>query len=245
MNGGSALQSKFAMGLEQFGDVQACEQTRMQRLISKHTSTNWTSIPHVTHHDEVDVTDLEELRLKLRGDQKKLTALPFYMKAVAIALTRFPRFNASLDAESGVLYLKQYVHIGFAVDSPRGLVVAVVRDCDGKSVLEISAETVELASQAREKGLPLDAMLGGCFTISSLGKSGGSMFTPIINGNEVAILGVSRLHERPVRHGDDLIWRTMSPLSLSYDHRVLNGAQASQFMTYLRELVASPQSLLD
>jgi pyruvate dehydrogenase E2 component (dihydrolipoamide acetyltransferase) len=231
--------------LSQFGPVEATELSRMQKLAAKHLQHNWNTIPHVTHHDEADVTDLEALRVSLGGPSSpKVTSLAFYLKAVAKVLAEFPRFNSSLDAESGRLYLKKYCNIGIAVDTARGLTVPVVRDCDRNDIYAVALQVSDLVDRARGKGLPLSDLVGGCFSISSLGKDGGLGFTPIINGREVAILGISRLVEAPVRTEACVGWRMKVPLSLSYDHRVINGADAARFMTRLRKLLAEPKGLL-
>jgi pyruvate dehydrogenase E2 component (dihydrolipoamide acetyltransferase) len=190
----------------------------------------------VTHHDEADVTVLEAQRKQIQPAPglSRPSLLAFCVKAVVASLRAFPQFNASLDAEAGVLVLKKYFHIGIAIDTPKGLVVAVIQDCDKKSPAEIAAEIASKSRRAREKGLPFTDMVGGCFTISSLGADGGTAFTPIINAPEVAILGLSRLLERPGRGADnDVIWRMMLPLSLSYDHRVINGVDAARFVRRL------------
>jgi pyruvate dehydrogenase E2 component (dihydrolipoamide acetyltransferase) len=241
----SAVQANaLAVELSQYGEVEVVALTRLQKVTSEHLSHNWLTIPHVTHHDEADVTDLERMRASLRGSKPgKLTSLAFYIKAIANTLREFPRFNASIDADAGTLLLKRYCHIGIAVDTPRGLIVPVLRDCDKKNVLQIATEATECAERAREKGLPLSALVGGCFTISSLGKSGGLAFTPIINGREVAILGISRVVDAPIRDGESIAWRTKVPLSLSYDHRVINGMDAARFMTRLKDILSAPSVL--
>jgi pyruvate dehydrogenase E2 component (dihydrolipoamide acetyltransferase) len=196
-------------------------------------------IPHVTNNDQADITELEELRQTLnRENQKagvKVTMLAFLIKAVVAALKKFPEFNASLDGDN--LVLKQYYHIGFAADTPNGLVVPVIRDADKKGVLELARETSELAALARDGKLSPSQMQGGCFSISSLGGIGGTSFTPIINAPEVAILGVSRSAHAPVWNGSAFEPRLMLPLSLSYDHRVIDGAAAARFNAYLASLL--------
>jgi pyruvate dehydrogenase E2 component (dihydrolipoamide acetyltransferase) len=200
-------------------------------------------IPHVTQHDDADITELEALRVALnkenekRSDGVKLTMLAFLMKASVSALRKFPDFNASLDAAGEQLTLKKYFHIGFAADTPNGLVVPVVRDVDGKGVLEIARETGELAAKARDGKLGPAEMSGGCFTISSLGGIGGTGFTPIVNAPEVAILGVSKSAMKPVWDGRQFAPRLVLPLSLSYDHRVIDGAAAARFTAYLAQLL--------
>jgi len=207
--------------------------TRIQKISGPNLQRNWVTIPHVTQHDDADITDLEAFRNRLNAEQKdaKVTLLAFLMKAVVAALRRYPDFNASLDGDA--LVLKQYYHIGFAADTPGGLVVPVVRDADRKGVVEIARETAELAAKAREGKLALREMQGGTFTISSLGGIGGTYFSPIINAPEVAILGVCRSATRPVWDGAAFLPRLLLPLSLSYDHRVIDGAAAARFTVFL------------
>ena len=203
-------------------------------------------IPHVTQHDDADITDLEALRVALndenakaiaKGVGAKLTMLAFIMKASVSALQKYPNFNASLDADGVHLVLKKYFHVGFAADTPNGLVVPVIRDCDRKGVMEIAAESAELAAKARDGKLGPADMQGGCFTISSLGGIGGTSFTPIVNAPEVAILGVSKSAMKPVWNGKEFEPRLVLPLSLSYDHRVIDGAAAARFTAYLAQLL--------
>ena len=214
---------------------------------------NWAMIPHVTQHEDADVTELEALRNTLnkenekriaKGGAPKLTMLAFLMKAAANALREFPDFNASLEPDGQTLVLKQYVHVGFAADTPNGLVVPVVRDCDRKGVLQIAEETATLAAKAREGKLGPADMQGGCFTISSLGGIGGTKFTPIVNAPEVAILGVSRADVRPVWDGKAFQPRLVLPLSLSYDHRVIDGASAARFAVHLSKLLGDMRRAL-
>ena len=229
-----------------FGEIDTVPLSKIQRLTGAFLARSWSSIPHVTHQDEADVSWIEALRLRMRAEHpaSRASLLSFVVKAVAVALGEFPQFNASLSPDGETLVLKKYVHIGVAVDTPAGLLVPVVRDCDRLDVEEIAAEIAAVSVRAREKGLPMAAMQGGCFTISSLGAKGGTGFTPIINAPEVAILGISRVVERPVRGAANGVdWRLTLPLSLSYDHRVINGAQAASFVTRLRKLLASSESL--
>ncbi len=197
-------------------------------------------IPHVTNNDEADITELEALRKQLNKENEKsgvkVTMLAFLIKACVAALKKFPEFNASLDGDN--LVLKQYYHIGFAADTPNGLVVPVIRDADQKGILDLARETAELAVQARDGKLSPSQMQGGTFSISSLGGIGGTDFTPIINAPEVAILGVSRSSFQPVWDGSAFQPRLMLPLSLSYDHRVIDGAAAARFNVYLGQLLA-------
>ncbi|MDB5967981.1 MAG: hypothetical protein JWQ90_431 [Hydrocarboniphaga sp.] len=231
-----------------FGEVESKPVTRIKRFTAAFLTRNWVTIPHVTHHDEADVTALEALRRRHAAAQPeaKITALPFLMKAVIKSLAQYPQFNASLDATGANLVFKKYFHVGIAVDTPRGLLVPVIRNVDRKSIAELSAELAAVSRKAREKGLSMDEMSGGCFSISSLGGIGGTAFTPIINAPEVAILGVCRSFQKPLPSRDDpqrIDWRTMLPLSLSYDHRVIDGAEAARFCASLAASLAEPESL--
>lgn len=230
-----------------FGPVSVQPLSRIQGYVAAHLARNWVRIPHVTHHDQADITELGSVRKQLQRDSgQAITALPFLVKALVAALKAFPQFNASLDGSGKHLVLKQYFHIGIAVDTPNGLLVPVIRDADGKNVAQIASELAELSAQARGKGLSMAQMSGGCMSISSLGAIGGTGFTPIINAPEVAILGVTRSHEVLVRGADDQgQWRTYLPLSLSYDHRVINGADAARFCRHLAASLSRPADLLD
>lgn len=233
------------MDFSVFGEIEEVPVSRIQKLTSDFLSRNWITIPHVTHHDEVDITELEALRKRLADDGTKITPLAFQAKALVSALRAFPHFNASLDSSGTRLILKKYFHIGIAIDTLKGLLVAVVRDCDRKTVAEIAEEIASLAERARTKGLPLADMQGGCMTISALGGVGGKAFTPIINAPEVAILGVTRADWKPRRAADDGIdWRLMLPLDLSYDHRVINGADAARFVQHVAEQMQHAEALL-
>ena len=228
-----------------FGAIESKPLSRIQKISGANLARNWAMIPHVTQHDDADITELEALRVALNeenakaiaaGKTGKLTMLAFLIKACVAALQKFPTFNASLDGDN--LVLKQYFHIGFAADTPNGLVVPVLRDADQKGVAQIAKEMGELAALARDGKLKPEQMQGGCFTISSLGGIGGTAFTPIINAPEVAILGVSKSEMKPVWNGEKFKPRLMLPLSLSYDHRVIDGAAAARFTTYLGQLLA-------
>ncbi len=223
-----------------FGPIESRPLARIRRISAANLHRNWVMIPHVTHHEEADITALEALRVQLNRENEKqgikVTMLAFLIKACVAALQRFADFNASLDGES--LVLKRYWHIGFAADTPAGLVVPVIRDADRKGVLELARESAELAAKAREGKLAPSEMQGGTFTITSLGGIGGTAFTPIINAPEVAILGVTRSVMRPVWDGSAFQPRLMLPLSLSYDHRVIDGAAAARFSVYLAQLLA-------
>lgn len=231
-----------------FGEVEEKPLTRIQKISGANLARNWAMIPHVTQHDEADITSLEDLRKQLNKENEKagikLTMLAFLMKATVSALQKFPQFNASLDASGETLTLKKYFHIGFAADTPNGLVVPVVRDCDKKGVIEIAQETSELAKKARDGKLGPAQMQGGCFSISSLGGIGGTHFTPIVNAPEVAILGVSRSEMKPVWDGKEFQPRLVLPLSLSYDHRVIDGAAAARFTVYLGQVLADMRRVL-
>ena len=223
-----------------FGPTESVALSRIKKISGANLHRNWVMIPHVTNHDDADITELEAFRIQLNREQEKaglkVTMLAFLIKACVAALKRFPEFNASLDGEN--LVLKRYYHIGFAADTPNGLVVPVVRDADRKGVLQLARETAELAAKARDGKLAPGDMQGGCFSISSLGGIGGSYFTPIINAPEVAILGVCRANTRPHWDGQQFVPRLSLPLSLSYDHRVIDGAAAARFNAYLAQLLA-------
>lgn len=228
-----------------FGEIETQPVSRIQQLVGSFLHRNWVMIPHVTHFDEADITALEAQRKQLNATQPelKVTPLIYLIKAVVAALKDYPRFNASLDASGKNLVLKKYFHIGVAVDTPNGLVVPVIRDCDKKSVPELAREIAAISIKAREKGLSMQEMSGGCFSISSLGNLGGTAFTPIINAPEVAILGVNKAQLKPQNVNGELQWQLMLPLSLSYDHRVINGADAARFCNALAKSLAHPASL--
>lgn len=231
-----------------FGEIETQPLSRIKKISGANLARNWAMIPHVTQHDLADITDLEALRVALNKENEKagikLTMLAFLMKASVAALKKFPDFNSSLDASGENLTLKKYFHIGFAADTPNGLVVPVIRDVDKKGVVELAQETGELAKKAREGKLGPAEMSGGCFSISSLGGIGGTAFTPIVNAPEVAILGVSKSSIQPVWDGKQFQPRLMLPLSLSYDHRVIDGASAARFAAYLAQLLADMRRVL-
>lgn len=233
------IQSYF----EQFGSVEAVEATKFQQIVAKRLHQAWTSIPHVTHHDDIDVTALEAHRGQLAQEGSRISPLIFLAKALARALHLYPDFNSSLSEDGKTLFRKNYFHIGIAVDGPLGLLVPVLRDVDKRPVAELAQELRSLSATAREKGLPMSAMEGGCITISSLGGIGGTGFTPIVNPPEVAILGVTKTRMAPVWSGNEFMPRQLMPLSLSYDHRVINGADAARFCVHLGELLSEPASL--
>ena len=218
-----------------FGEIEEKPLSRIQKISGANLARNWAMIPHVTQHDDADITELEAFRKKLGEENKdlKITPLVFQIKAVVAAMKAFPQFNASLDESGEKLILKKYFHIGIAVDTPDGLVVPVLRDCDKKGLLDLARELGELSKKAREKKLGPAEMSGGCFSISSLGGIGGTGFTPIVNAPEVAILGVSKAATKPVWNGKEFVPRLILPLSLSYDHRVIDGALAARFAAFL------------
>ena len=223
-----------------FGPVEVQARTRIQKISGPALARNWVMIPHVTQFDEADVTELEAFRQRVNEENAKsgakVTMLAFLVKAAVAALQKFPTLNSSLDGEN--LVLKRYWHIGFAADTPQGLVVPVIRDADRKGVVEIAKEAAELAAKAREGKLAPADMQGGTFSISSLGGIGGTAFTPIINAPEVAILGVSKTSMKPVWNGHEFAPRLMLPLSLSYDHRVVDGALGARFTAYLAQVLS-------
>ena len=224
---------------EKFGPVERRDLSRIKKISGANLHRNWVLIPHVTNNDDADITDLEAFRVQLNGDKSspaKVTMLAFMIKAAVAALKKFPEFNASLDGEQ--LVLKNYFHIGFAADTPNGLMVPVLRDADKKGIFQISQEMGELAKKARDGKLGTAEMTGGCFSISSLGGIGGGYFTPIINAPEVAIMGVGKSKIEPVWDGKQFAPRLMLPLSLSWDHRVIDGASAARFNAYFASLLA-------
>ena len=231
-----------------FGPIETVALSNIQKATVTNMSRSWLNVPHVTQFDYADVTELEAFRDSLKPEMaqrgNKLTPLPFLLLAVARALREHPRFNAALAPDGVNLVLKKYCHVGIAVDTPQGLVVPVIRDVDRKTVWELAAEARELADKARNRKLKLAEMQGACFTISSLGNIGGEGFTPIVNAPEVAILGVSKLAVRPVWNGQEFLPRKTLPLSLSYDHRVINGADAGNFLTYLVAVLGDLRRLL-
>ncbi len=255
-NAGNAAGAGAGLGLiawpkvdfAKFGPVQSQPLSRIKKITGANLHRNWVMIPHVTNHEDADITELEALRLQLNAENAKsgtkLTMLAFLIKACVAALKRFPEFNSSLDGEN--LILKQYYHIGFAADTPTGLVVPVIRNADQKGLLELAKESAELAGKAREGKLAMGDMQGGTFSISSLGGIGGTSFTPIINAPEVAILGVCRASKKPLwdDRKDAFVPRLIMPLSLSWDHRVVDGAAAARFNVYLAQLLADFRRVL-
>jgi pyruvate dehydrogenase E2 component (dihydrolipoamide acetyltransferase) len=231
-----------------FGEIELQELSNIRRITGRRLHAAWTAIPHVTQHDEVDITELEAFRKARSAAAEetgaKLTLIPFALKAVVAALRAFPQFCASLDPSGEKLVLKKYFHVGVAVDTPNGLVVPVLRDVDRKGILDLARELAELSARARERKLRPEELQGGCFSISSLGGIGGSYFTPIINPPEVAILGISRHVQKPVYRDGVLVPRLMLPLSLSYDHRVIDGADGARFIQRLTRDLSDVRNLL-
>jgi pyruvate dehydrogenase E2 component (dihydrolipoamide acetyltransferase) len=245
----AALPAIAAVDFAQFGPTTVEPLSRIQRISGPRLHASWVNIPHVTQFDEADITELERLRVSLKDRAEaagvKLTPLAFIMRACVKALQQFPRFNSALDPDGANLIVRKYIHMGFAADTAQGLVVPVVRDADRKDVYALARALSQLSEKARAGKLPITDMQGGCFTISSLGGIGGTAFTPIINAPEVAILGVSRSAQRPVYRDGAFVPRLMLPLSLSYDHRVIDGAMAARFTTWLSQTLADPRNLLE
>ena len=245
---GQTLPEIPPVDFSRFGPVETRPLSRLKRLGGQNLHRNWVNVPHVTQHDETDITDLEAFRQSKKSEAKrrgvKLTLLSFLVKAVVVALRKYPEFNASLGPDGKELIYKQYFHIGVAVNTDQGLLVPVVKDANLKGMFELAAELEELAQKARDKKLRPADMEGGCFTISSLGHIGGTGFTPIINSPEVAILGVSRATTRPVYRDGKLEPRLILPYSLSYDHRVIDGVAAAQFTRALGEILTDIRDIL-
>jgi pyruvate dehydrogenase E2 component (dihydrolipoamide acetyltransferase) len=231
-----------------FGPVEAVPLSRIRKISGANLARNWVMIPHVTQFDDADITELEALRVTLNREYEKagvkITMLAFLIKAAVAALRKFPDFNASLDASGDTLLRKGYFNIGFAADTPNGLVVPVIKGVDGKGVATIAREMAELSAKAREGKLGAADMQGGCFSVSSLGGIGGTAFTPIVNAPEVAILGVSKSAMKPVWDGSAFVPRLTLPLSLSYDHRVIDGAAAARFTAYFASVLADFRRVL-
>ncbi|MGM0784948.1 MAG: pyruvate dehydrogenase complex dihydrolipoyllysine-residue acetyltransferase [Pseudomonadota bacterium] len=246
--GGSGIPPIPDQDFSQFGEVEEKPMGRLMKMGATNLHRSWVNLPHVTQFDEADITELEAFRKSMKAEAEaqgaKLTPLPFLIKACAFALRKFPQFNVSLKADGETVVHKKYVHIGIAVDTPDGLMVPVIRDADRKSLIELAKESVELAGKAQGKKLKREEMTGGCFTISSLGSIGGTAFTPIVNAPEVAILGVSKAQTKPVWDGQEFAPRLMMPLSLSYDHRAVNGADAARFTAFLAAVLSDIRRLL-
>ncbi len=247
--GGGAAAPAGSMGIEpipvqdysKFGEVEEFEMSRIKKISGAHLHRVWVNVPHVTFHDEIDTTELEAFRQSIKKDAEKagvkVTPLIFMMQALAKALQAFPNFNASLSADPGVLIRKKYYNIGIAVDTPGGLVVPVVKDVDKKGVFDLARDLAEISAKARDNKLTAKDMSGGCMTISSLGGIGGRGFTPIVNAPEVAILGVTRSYQAPVWNGTEFVPRLMLPVDLSFDHRVVDGAEAAKFVGYFGSIM--------
>jgi pyruvate dehydrogenase E2 component (dihydrolipoamide acetyltransferase) len=246
--GGAGLPRVPVVDFAAFGPVERRALTRIQKISGPRLHASWVNLPHVTQFDEADITEMEQARANLKQQAMergiKLTPLAFVIRACVQAMQQFPQFCASLDADAGELVYKKYVHVGFAADTPNGLVVPVVRDADRKDVFELARALADLSEKARAGKLSAAEMQGGCFTISSLGGIGGTAFTPIINAPEVAILGVSRSAYKPVYKDGGFVPRLMMPLSLSYDHRVIDGAAAVRFTSFLAEALGNVEGLL-
>jgi pyruvate dehydrogenase E2 component (dihydrolipoamide acetyltransferase) len=246
--GGLGVAPMPEIDFSQWGEVESKPLSRINKLTGQFLHRNWVNIPHVTQFDEADITDMEAFRKDMAAEYKeqgiRITPLVFMMKAIVSALKKYPRFNSSLDATGENLILKNYYNIGIAMDTPDGLVVPVIRDVDHKSLVDLASELGEVSVKARDKKLKPSDMQGGCFTISSLGGIGGTKFTPIVNAPEVAILGVSRSKMQPVWNGSEFEPRLMLPLSLSYDHRVIDGADGARFTSFLSRVLSDTRRLL-
>ena len=245
--GGLQVLEMPAVDFAKFGAIETKPLSRIKKISGANLHRNWVSIPHVTQFEEADISEMEAFRKQLGEEYAKknikITPLAFMLKAAAITLKHFPDFNASLDAGGENLIVKKYIHIGVAVDTPDGLMVPVIRDVDQKGIVQLAKELGEVSVRAREKKITAVDMQGGCFTISSLGGIGGTAFTPIINAPEVAILGVSRSSMKPVWKDGEFVPRLMLPLSLSYDHRVIDGAAGARFTTYLAHVLSDMRRL--
>lgn len=244
----AGLPAMPAIDFAQFGEIESVALSRINKLTGQNLHRSWLHVPHVTQFDDADITELEAFRKSAQADAErqgvKLTFVSFLLAAVAAALREMPRFNSSLAPDGQTLILKKYINIGVAVDTPAGLVVPVIRDVSGKRVLELAAELAEASERARAGKLTMRDIQGGTFTLSSLGGIGGTAFTPIVNAPEVAILGVSRASMQPVWHDDAFVPRLLLPLSLSYDHRVIDGAAAARFTRLLARLLGDIRTLL-
>lgn len=244
---GVAVSAIPDMDFSQFGEVEQVKRSNLQKVISANMQRNWSAVPHVAQFDEIDVTDLEEFRAGLKAEAErrgtKLTFLPFLLKACAKALREYPQFNVSLHSSGEYAIQKKYVHIGVAVATDAGLVVPVVRNVDQKSIWQLAEEVIELSDKAKNRKLKADEMQGACFTISSLGAIGGTGFIPIVNAPEVAILGVAKTAIKPVYMGEEFVPRKILPITLSYDHKALNGVDGGYFATYLGKLLGDIRHL--
>jgi pyruvate dehydrogenase E2 component (dihydrolipoamide acetyltransferase) len=248
-SGAAALPAVPAVDFAKYGKIDIQPLTRIQRIAGPRLHASWVNIPHVTQHDDADITELEQMRASLKDQAEergiRLTPLAFVLRACVLALAEMPAFKASLSSDGESLVMKDYTHIGFAADTPKGLVVPVIRDADKKDVYELAKALATLSERARDGKLHLDEIQGGVFTVSSLGGIGGRFFTPIINAPEVAILGVSRHQWQPVYREGGFVPRLLLPLSLSYDHRVIDGAKAVRFTTRLAEILGDVGRLVE
>lgn len=249
VNSGMGIPRMPEIDFSQWGEVETVRLNRINKLTGEFLHRNWLNVPHVTQFDQADITDLEAFRQELNLEQEKIkaskiTPLVFIMKAVVAGLKAYPRFNSSLDPAGEMLIQKKYYHLGIAVDTPDGLVVPIIRDVDKKSLLQLSDDLKEVSTKARERRLKPADLQGGCFSISSLGGIGGTQFTPIINAPDVAILGVSKSNMQPIWNGKEFVPRLMLPLSLSYDHRVIDGADGARFTTFLAKMLGDIRRLL-
>ncbi len=247
--GGNGLQvlAMPVVDFAKFGAIETRPLSRIKKISGANLHRNWVTIPHITQFDEADITEMDAFRRELGAEYAKqnikITPLAFLVKAVVVALQKFPEFNASLDASGENLVLKNYFHIGVAVDTPNGLMVPVLRDVDKKGIAQLAKELGEISAKARDLKITAAEMQGGCFSISSLGGIGGTAFTPIINAPELAILGVSKAIIKPMHQDDTFVARLMLPLSLSYDHRVIDGAAAARFIVFLSQVLADTRRL--
>jgi pyruvate dehydrogenase E2 component (dihydrolipoamide acetyltransferase) len=242
--GGGTVAAPALPNFAEWGPVETQPLAGIRKATARQMALAWSLIPHVTQHDQADITDLEAFRKQHGQDEPKLTVTAFALKAVAVALKRLPQFNASLDLAGNQLVLKKYIHLGVAVDTPKGLVVPVIRDADQKSVTELARELNAAAARARDGKLAMDEMKGGTFTITNLGGIGGTSFTPIVNWPEVAILGLSRSRLQPAIRDGQCVPRLLLPLSLSYDHRVIDGADGARFARLVADLLENPMRML-
>ncbi len=245
---GVAVAAPLEIDFNKWGKTELTPLNRVRRLSAANLHRSWVTVPHVTQHDNADITELDQFRKSLKGEAEKrgvkITFLPFVVKAVTAALKEFPHFNSSLDRTGEALVLKRYFHVGVAVDTENGLVVPTIKNADQKGLFDLARELEDLSTRARTRKLTPSDLQGGTFSISSLGGIGGSFFTPIVNHPEVAILGVSKMEWKPVYQGNAFVPRLLLPLSLSYDHRVIDGADAVRFTTRLAQLLADLRLLL-
>ncbi|MGB0866292.1 MAG: dihydrolipoyllysine-residue acetyltransferase [Granulosicoccaceae bacterium] len=246
--GGAGIPPIPEVDFTKFGEIERVEMGRIPKLSAANLHRAWLNVPHVTHHDEADITDLEDFRKSLKGEAEKagvrVTALVFHMKVLASCLKAFPKFNSSITPDGEALIFKKYYNIGIAVDTPNGLVVPVFKDVDKKSIFELSEEIMDVSKRARDKKLKGTEMQGACMTISSLGGIGGTAFTPIVNAPEAAIMGITRARMQPVWNGSEFVPRLMCPLDMSYDHRIIDGADAARFMAHYCQLISDVRRVL-